>query len=335
MAVSVRDVAERAGVSVGTVSNVLNAPDKVAEATIRRVQTAIEVLGFVRNDAARQLRAGSSRTLGMVVLDVRNPFFADVARGAEERAAEVGLTVVLANSDERADREAAHLELFEEQRVRGILVSPVEEISPQLERLRARGMHAVLVDRLATTPGFSSVSVDDVEGGRRAVAHLLATGRRRILFIGGPLDLAQVRDRLHGARSAVEAVPGAALKVLPIGALTMRHGVDVGREILVMEERPDAVFAANDLVALGVLQGVGLHGGLRVPDELAIIGYDDIDFAASAGVPISSVRQPREQMGAMAVDLLLAEIEGVPESARIVLEPQLVVRESSGPPRGR
>jgi LacI family transcriptional regulator len=271
----------------------------------------------------------------MVVLDLRNPFFADVARGAEERAAEVGLSVILANSDERADRESAHLDLFEEQRVRGILISPVEEVLPRLERLRERGIHAVLVDRLATTPGFSSVSVDDVEGGRRAVAHLLQTGRRRILFVGGPLDLAQVRDRLRGARQAVAAVAGSTIDVLPIGALTMRQGVDVGREILALRDRPDAVFAANDLVALGVLQGVGLHGGLQVPEDLAIVGYDDIDFAASAGVPISSVRQPRERMGAIAVDLLLDEIAGVPESARIVLEPELVVRESSGPPRHR
>lgn len=331
MAVSVRDVAERAGVSVGTVSNVLNAPDKVAEATISRVQAAIEALGFVRNDAARQLRAGSSRTLGMVVLDLRNPFFADVARGAEERAAEVGLSVILANSDERADREAAHLDLFEEQRVRGILISPVEEVLPRLERLRSRGIRAVLVDRLATTPGFSSVSVDDVEGGRRAVAHLLETGRRRILFAGGPLDLAQVRDRLRGARRAVADVPGASLEVLPIGALTMRQGVEAGREVLALRDRPDAVFAANDLVALGVLQGAGMLGGLRVPEDLAIVGYDDIDFAASAGVPISSIRQPRERMGALAVDLLLADIEGATESARIVLQPELVVRESSGP----
>lgn len=329
MAISVRDVAERAGVSVGTVSNVLNTPSKVADATIERVQEAIEALGFVRNDAARQLRAGSSRTLGMVVFDVRNPFFADVARGAEERAAEVGLTVILANSDQRADREAAHLDLFEEQRVRGILISPVTEVQPRLERLRAHGIHAVLVDRRATTPGFSSVSTDDVEGGRLAVAHLLETGRRRVLFVGGPLELAQMRDRLRGARAAVAAISGASIEVLPIGALTMRHGVDAGRKILAMARWPDAVFAANDLVALGVLQGVGLHGGLRVPDELAIIGYDDIDFAASAGVPISSIRQPRQQMGGIAVDLLLAEIESATERKSVVLGPELVVRESS------
>jgi LacI family transcriptional regulator len=184
---------------------------------------------------------------------------------------------------------------------------------------------------MASTPGFSSVSVDDVAGGRLAVQHLLDGGRRRILFVGGPLDLEQVRARLQGAREAVAAVPDATLEVLPVGALTVRHGVDAGREIRTLAEPPDAVFAANDLVALGVLQGVGLVGGLRVPEDLAIVGYDDIEFAASAGVPITSLRQPRERMGAIAVDLLLAEIDGTTERSRIVLQPELVVRDSSRP----
>jgi LacI family transcriptional regulator len=328
MSVSVKDVAARAGVSVGTVSNVLNSPTKVAVETAERVHRAIEELGFVRNDAARQLRAGTSRCIGFVVLDVSNPFFTDLARAAEERAAESGLAVLIANSGEQTAREAAGIDLFEEQRVRGLLISPVEELTDRLERLRQRGTPSVLVDRMAATPGFSSVSVDDVVGGRTAVQHLLDGGRRRILFVGGPLDLEQVRDRLQGAREAVAAVPGATLDVLPVGALTVRHGVDAGREILAMPTPPDAVFAANDLVALGVLQAA-LLGGLRIPEDLALVGYDDIEFAASAGVPITSVRQPRERMGAIAVDLLLAEIDGADERSRIVLQPELVVRESS------
>jgi LacI family transcriptional regulator len=334
MGVSVKDVAARAGVSVGTVSNVLNTPAKVAPETAERVHQAIADLGFVRNDAARQLRAGTSRCIGFVVLDVSNPFFTDLARAAEERAAESGLAVLIANSGEQPSREAAGIDLFEEQRVRGILISPVEEITGRLEALRSRGTPSVLVDRMAATPGFSSVSVDDVFGGRTAVQHLLEGGRRRILFVGGPLDLEQVRDRLEGARAAVAAVPGATLDVLPVGALTVRHGVDAGREILAMPEPPDAVFAANDLVALGVLQALVL-GRLSVPDDIALVGYDDIEFAASAGVPITSVRQPRDRMGAIAVDLLLAEIEGETERSRVVLQPELVQRESSRPAKVR
>ncbi len=124
MAVSVRDVAAAASVSVGTVSNVLNRPEKVAPGTVERVLAAIDELGFVRNDAARQLRAGRSRSIGLVVLDVRNPFFTEVARGAEDRAAEDGMTILLGNSDENADRERSYLDLFEEQRVHGVLISP-------------------------------------------------------------------------------------------------------------------------------------------------------------------------------------------------------------------
>lgn len=332
MGVSVKDVAARAGVSVGTVSNVLNTPAKVAPETAERVHQAISDLGFVRNDAARQLRAGTSRCIGFVVLDVGNPFFTDLARAAEERAAESGLAVLISNSGEQPDREAAGLDLFEEQRVRGVLISPVDEITGRLEQMRLRGTPSVLVDRMAATPGFSSVSVDDVFGGRTAVQHLLDGGRRRILFVGGPLDLEQVRDRLEGAREAVASVPGATIEVLPVGALTVRHGVDAGREILAMAEPPDAVFAANDLVALGVLQALVL-GRLSVPDDIALVGYDDIEFAASAGVPITSVRQPRDRMGAIAVDLLLAEIEGETERSRVVLQPELVERESSRPAR--
>lgn len=330
MAAGIRDVADRAGVSVGTVSNVLNSPAKVAAATAERVLAAIEELGFVRNDAARQLRAGSSRSIGMLVLDVRNPFFTDVVRGAEERAEDEDLSVLVANSDERQDRESAHLDLFEEQRVRGVLITPVGEVGERLERLRARGIPVVLVDRLDGTGRFSSVSVDDVAGGRAAAQHLLDTGRRRILFLGGPTGLRQVRDRLQGAREAVALLPGARLETLPIDGLTMTEGVRAGRRILDLDDRPDAVFAANDLVALGVLQGLGIIGGLRVPEDVAIVGYDDIEFAAAAAVPLTSVRKPRAELGRLAAAMVLEEASDPGHVHRQpVLEPVLVVRESS------
>ena len=332
MAISVRDVAERAGVSLGTVSNVLNSPEKVAPATTERVLAAIDALGFVRNDAARQLRAGTSRSIGLIVLDVGNPFFTDIARGAEERAQRAGLSVLLANADQDEQREASHLDLFAEQRVRGVLISPVGDVVPRLERLRGRGIPSVLVDRLAPAGGFSSVSVDDVAGGRLAAQHLVDGGRRRLLYVGGPPSLRQVRDRVRGAREVVDATPGASLDVLEVDSLTMLDGVTAGRRILEAGGLPDAVVAANDLVALGVLQGIGILGGVRVPDDVAIVGYDDIAFAAAAAVPITSVRQPRERMGAEALDLLLDEIDGNEVRRRIVFQPELVVRASTASP---
>ncbi|SFR68603.1 transcriptional regulator, LacI family [Agromyces sp. CF514] len=337
MTVSVKDVAAAASVSVGTVSNVLNRPDIVAPATVERVQAAIERLGFVRNDAARQLRAGRSRSIGLVVLDVRNPFFTDIARGAEDRAAEDGMTILLGNSDENASREGAYLDLFEEQRVHGVLISPLSDDLPRLARLRDRGTPVVLVDRESADRAFSSVAVDDVVGGELAVRHLLSIGRRRIAFVGGPAGLQQVADRLEGARRAVASEPDATLEVIATDSLTVLQGRAAGE--IVRErgagERPDAVFAANDLLAMGVLQALTMQGGLRVPGDIALIGYDDIDFASAAVVPLSSIRQPATLIGHTAVDLLLKEAAAAAsdsesfEREHVVFQPELVVREST------
>ena len=193
-AASLRDVAALAGVSVGTVSNVLNHPAKVSEQTAERVFAAIRDLGFVRNEAARQLRQGHSRSIGLIVLDIRNPFFTDVAQGVEDEATARSRSVLLANCAEDAARESAYLDLFEEQRVDGLLISPVGDVLDRLDRLRARGMAVILLDRLASTESYSSVSVDDERGGRLAVEHLLETGRRRISFVGASTD---IDDGLH------------------------------------------------------------------------------------------------------------------------------------------
>jgi LacI family transcriptional regulator len=334
-AASVRDVALRAGVSVGTVSNVLNRPDKVSAATVERVTAAIAELGFIRNDAARQLRAGRSRTIGLVVLDVRNPFFTDLARGAEDKAAEAGLSIILGNSDENSTREATYLDLFDEQRVHGLLISPFGDIADRLQRLRERGVASVLVDRSSGDESFSSVSVDDLAGGHMAVAHLLETGRRRIAFVGGPLEIRQVSDRLEGARAAVAEHGGARLDLELTDALTVIEGRRIGAALRdrPAHERPDAVFAANDLVAMGVLQALMMQGDgvtVRVPDDIALIGYDDIDFASAAVVPLSSIRQPSALLGQTAVEILLEEAADPSTPPRqVVFEPELVVREST------
>ncbi len=330
--VSVREVAERAGVSVGTVSNVMNHPDKVSAATIERVQAAIDALGFIRNDAARQLRAGRSTTIGLVVLDVRNPFFTELARGAEDAAAEAGLSVTLGNSDENVERESAYLDLFEQQRVHGVLISPYGDITDRLVRLRARGIPAVLVDRVSTDPHVSSVSVDDVVGGRIAAEHLLGIGRRRLAFVGAS-PIRQAADRLAGARAAVDVEPGAELDAIATPALTVAAGREAGHALRdrSVRDRPDGIIAANDLVALGLLQAfLGGERTVRVPDDIAIVGYDDIDFASAAVVPLTSVRQPTALLGRTAVELLLAEAADL-DTPRQQIEflPELVVRDST------
>jgi LacI family transcriptional regulator len=333
MVVSVRDVAAAASVSVGTVSNVLNRPEKVSPATVERVTQAIEELGFVRNDAARQLRAGRSRSIALIVLDAGNPFFAEVARGAEDRAAESGMSVLLGNSDERPDREDAYLELFREQRVNGVLVTPVDRDLGRLERLRSGGVPVVLVDHEDAARDFASVAVDDVQGGYLAASHLLATGRRHIAYLSGPRTIRQVADRLEGARRAVAEAAGATLEVVEMAALSVLQGREAGERLRARPagERPDALFAANDLLAVGALQAFTLTADVQVPRDIAIVGYDDIEFASATVVPLSSVRQPAHLIGYTAVDLLLKELDDPDgEHERTVrFQPELVVREST------
>jgi len=332
-ATGIKEVARHAGVSVGTVSNVLNRPDVVAPATRRRVLDAIDALGFVRNESARQLRAGRSRTIGLVVLDVSNPFFTDVSHGAELFVEESGSMLVLCNSGEDSSRERRHLELLEEQRVQGVLITPVDRTNPALDNLVARGTPVVLVDRSGGRH-LCSVAVNDVLGGRLAVTHLVEQGHARIAFVGGPFSIRQVADRHHGSLTALreEGGPAAALTVVETRSLSVAEGRRAAAEIAEVEPdaRPTAVFCANDLLALGVLQEM-TRRGLKVPDDVAIVGYDDIDFAGAAAVPLTSVRQPREDLGRAAAQLLLDEVED-PDRHRhrqVVFEPELVVRAST------
>jgi len=333
--VSIKEVATAAGVSVGTVSNVLNKPHLVAEGTRDRVNAAIADLGFVRNESARQLRSGASRAVGLVVIDAANPFFSDVARGVEDTVHEAGGVVLLGNSAGDDERERRYLELFDEQRVRGVLIAPTADDLPPLESLRRRGIPVVFLDRYPEGGDFSSVSVDDVAGGTLAVAHLLERGHRRIAFVGGPSTLRQVRDRRQGAQETAQACDGAILLTISTPALTTAAGRAAAEELVALPDaqRPTAVFAANDLVALGVLAGLTAQG-LRVPEDMAIVGYDDIEFAAGAAVPLSSVRQPRAELGRRGAELLFEEIRlreaGLPPTRRQVqFDCELVVRRSS------
>jgi DNA-binding LacI/PurR family transcriptional regulator len=331
MATTIKEVARLAGVSIGTVSNVLNHPDRVSQTIRLRVQEAITKLGYVRNDSARQLRAGSSRQIAIVVLDLTNPFFTDVVRGAESAAEDRGITVVVCNSNGTVDREQRHLDLLEEQRVRGVLITPVDDTrASRLGQLIRRGTPVVFVDRGSGWHNRCSVAVDDVQGGRLAGEHLVERGHRRVAYVGGPMSIQQVADRHRGCSAAVE--DAATLITVDTPGLTVAAGRDAAGAIAELPgtRRPTAVFCANDLLALGVLQEL-TRRGLRVPRDIAIVGYDDIEFAAAAAVPLSSVRQPREQLGRTATELLLDEIgsTGPHEHRHVLFQPELVVRASS------
>lgn len=328
---SIKEVAHRAGVSVGTVSNVLNRPWIVAPATRQRVQDSIRALGFVRNEAARHLRAGRSRTVGLVVLDVANPFFTELAEGAESLAYEHDTVVMLCNSKTDPVREGHHLDQLEQQRVLGILITPFDSDDPRLTALVARGTPVVLVDR-TTDRGLCSVSIDDQLGGRLAGNHLIESGHRRIAFIGGPFTMQQVADRQAGITTTVEQAGNVELQLFEVDVMGAVEGRAVGEKIAALpaRSRPTAAFCANDLLALGFLQAMAV-AGLRVPRDMAIVGYDDIDFAAAAAVPLSSVRQPAALLGRTAMQLLQEEVEAAQQHRhrQVIFQPDLVVRESS------
>ena len=332
-AVSIREVATLAGVSVGTVSNVLTRPDVVAMATRERVLAAIDELGFVRNESARQLRSGTARAIGLVVLDVSNPFFTDVARGAEQAATEAGHVVILCNTDESVQKEARPLELLAAQRVHRGRITPADPSLEPVPTLRRRGVSVVLLDHPAELADACSVSVDDHTGGFLALGHLLAMGHQDIVMVNGNVNrLYQARERYAGAKKAMTGTGRAPreLGVVEVPAFTVAAGLAAGEEILTRVPRPTAVFCANDLLALGVLQSM-VRAGVRVPQDVAIVGYDDIDFAAAAAVPLSSVRQPRQLIGHTAAELVIAEAHehGAHEHQHVVFTPELVVRVSS------
>jgi LacI family transcriptional regulator len=328
----IREVAALAKVSAGTVSNVLNRPTMVAPATRDRVLAAIAQLGFVRNESARQLRTGTARAIGLVVLDVANPFFTDVARGVEEVASEAGHAVLLCNTDESVQREARHLELLAEQRVHSVLITPADTSLEPILRLRERGVSVVLLDHPAELADACSVSVDDRVGGELAINHLLAEGHERIVMVNGQSRLYQARERRTGAMQALRKAgrPASTIRMIGVPAFNVACGRRAGEELLARTDRPTAVFCANDMLALGVLQ-VMVRAGVSVPDDVAIVGYDDIDFAAAAAVPLTSVRQPRQLIGRTAAELVIGETQEPEEHQHqhIVFTPELVVRESS------
>src|ERR1700677_537534 len=292
-----------------------------------------EELGFIPNGSARQLRAGRSRCLGLVVLDVTNPFFTEVARGVEDYAQSAGYAVILCNSDEADDKERRYLRVLEEQRVRGIMITPVHGTAPELRRIRERGTPVVLLDRPGSA-GQCSVAVDDRRGGELAVTHLLGLGHRRIALVNGPTAIRQCADRRRGAFRAVEHAgldPASVLTEITVPTMNARAGVAAADELLGAGRTPTAVFCANDMLALGVLRRLSV-AGIAVPADLAVVGYDDIDFAADAAVPLTSVRQPKYQLGRAAAELLLDEADrpAEHEHRRFVFTPELVARASSG-----
>jgi LacI family transcriptional regulator len=358
--VTIRDVAQLAQVSLGTVSNVLNNPSSVATGTRNRVLDAINSTGFVRSTAAHQLRVGKSRTVGVVLLDISNPFFAEMVRGAEHVLRERDYVLIVCSSDESAEREQRYFRVLEEHRVDGLLISPVERDLEGTAGLVAHGIPTVLLDRDGSSRGLCSATVDDVRGAEMAADHLFELGHRAIAFVNGPATIRQCADRREGARRSARrarrrgpttrseagtlSVAGslseagtlsepATLREVAVGALSIEQGEAAVPALLRLEPKPTAVMCANDLLALGVLRGLAA-AGIAVPDEMAVVGYDDVAFASMLSPSLTSVRQPKYELGVVAAELLLEEVAGLSHEHRAIrFEPELVVRASSAPGR--
>lgn len=328
---SMKDVALRAGVSLGTVSNVLNRPDLVAPATRSRVEAAIRDLEFIPSAAARTMRARRSRVIGLIVPDISNPFFTSVARGVEDACLEAGFSVILCNSDEDATREDRYLDVLDSQRVGGILITPARKSLKPLSRFLEQGVAVALLDNDTATPEACSASVDDRLGGRLAAEHLIALGHRHIGWLAGPADIPQVAEREAGIHSAADSA-GVNVTLIRASQMTTTAAESAMEHALTHGFTGTGLVCANDLLAFGAIRALTRHGK-RIPHDVSIVGYDDIDFAASSAVPLTSVRQPKYELGFTAAGMIIGEIDNPASHAhqRVRFQPQLIVRESTTP----
>lgn len=332
--VRIRDVASRAGVSVGTVSNTINHPERVVEKTREAVQKAIQELGFVPNQQARVLSGGASQVIGLVVLDVQSPYYMELAHAVEHVTQAAGHFLILCNSGNDSTSEEHLMRLLAAQRVRGVLLTPAHGGVPASQR--QLGSTPVVFLDYVDDASECSVAVDHVAGGRLAVEHLLEQGHRRLAFVSGPEDMHQMVQRLEGTRQAIDAAGldrAVALVEVCVDGIGIRAGMEAAEELL-KGDLPTGVFCGNDMLAFGVYRGLA-RAGVRVPEDVSLVGYDDIDFASDWVVPLTTVRQPTHEMGERAAELLIEHAGGSAEHVHrsVLLQPELVVRQSSVRPR--
>lgn len=329
--VNIRNVAEAAGLSVATVSRVLNGHPSVSEEARERVLAAVESLGYRPNVVARSLRTHRTGTIGLVIGDILNPYFTELARAVEQQARALGYSVIIGNADERADLEDHHVRGLLERRIDGLLVSPADDRS--LMTLEAAASHTpmVFVDRWIPGVEVPVVRSDGAEAIRALVAHLHALGHRRIAVITGPAATTTGRERVDAFREALAAY-GIALpeEYVGRGDFQAESGRVATERFLNLPEPPEVVFATDNLMALGALDAIGARG-LRVPDDVGLAAFDDIPWFSHTDPPITTIAQPTAELGRAAVRALADLVAGGSASST-VLPARLVVRRSCGEP---
>jgi LacI family transcriptional regulator len=336
---TIHDVARAAGVSSATVSHVINNSRFVTPETRQRVVEAIERLRYRRDGVARSLRRARTSTIGVVISDITNPFFADLVRGIEDRVygREGGFNIILCNSDEHPDRERMYLDVLQERRVEGLIIVPAGGNEAYIEELVLSGLPIVFADRFLEGVDADAVLVDNIDGAYRVTKHLADAGHRRIALLSAALAAVSMEERVEGYRRALEA---AGLRFDPALVHSSRSSMEDARQaghvLLDAPDPPTAVFCASNFMTLGMIQALS-ERGLRCPDDLAVAGFDDFPWAAAFSPRLTVLAQPAYSLGTEAVDLLFGRIEHsrIGRPVRKVLKGELIVRDSSASPRPR
>ena len=323
---TIMEVARAAGVSKSTVSRVLNGVP-VSEEARRRVEAAINALNFNPNAQARGLSLRRNHLVGVVVPEIARIFYGEVLEGIESAVAETGFDMIVCSTRNRRGRELSLTKLLWSKRVDGLVLVTPREFSPRRLRVLEGEIPVVLVDGVSDS--FSSISVDNFAGGFIATEHLLKLGHRRIGLILGPLTK-ESQERLRGYRSALEkyGCPFSP-ELIRTGDYLFTSGRRAMEELLALSERPTAVFATSDLMAIGALKAAETHG-VRIPEEMALVGFDDIEAAQWTSPTLTTVRQPLRQLGEIGGRTIVKAIMGKSEQTRISLGCTLVIRESCG-----
>ncbi len=322
------DVARLAGVSTMTVSRVLNDSTAVSPTTRKRVLDAMRELDYVPNAVARSLARGRTDMIALIVSDILNPFFTTLARGVEDRAQRYGYTLVVGNSDEKAEKERRYLDVLLARRIDGVILSTVGEA--HLEVLQQRGIPVVLVDRVIRGAEVDSVVHDAYDGGRQIIEHLLERGYRKVMFIGGHPRNSTIQDRLAGCRDTMRNA-GLSLAVR-LGRLDEASGEEIAASVAAEGAIPEALVAANNLVAVGAVVELRRQG-LCIPQDIGLACFGDLDLASQLDPFLTAVREPAYDLGRTAMELLKRRLEGSTEPAHHrVLPVELIARRSTRRP---
>lgn len=329
---TIRDVAKQAGVAPITVSRVINNSGYVNEKTRARVEAAVADLGYVPNVLARSLRSRRTGTLGLILTDISNPFWTTVARGVEDAASDAGFNVILCNTDESEVEQDKYLHVLMQKQVDGVLLVPARSAVEPIKFIQSQNTSVVVLDRRIPNSQTDAVRCDSEGGAYQLTRLLLSLGHRRIAMLSGPRGVSTAEDRVAGYRRAL-AEAGVDVDAAPVcyGEFSLQSGYDMTVQVLARTPRPSALFAGNNFIAIGALRALR-DAGLRVPEDLALVGFDDLPADLVVDPFLTVAAQPAYEMGRQATELLLARLSEKAPAAyqEIVLPTEIVVRQSSG-----